>query len=284
MLMQVEMLRRGTSLWRKLLARPGDEGRPVGFVIEPPRTPPGAARTPPSPSNTDAGTTRRTKRWPASLGVLLCVSSPPHALAVDEDAQAWAQFIATKKIEQGVTATLEVQPRFAEDASRLGQLLIRPSIGFRVLDQAVLSLGYAYVRTSPGGGAVTHEHRPWQQLAFPIASRPGLFTLSNRTRLEQRRREDGDRIGLRLRQQLRLMVPIAKTQWQAVVWSEAFFNLNDTDWGPEAGLDRWRNFAGIAIPLRTGVTLEPGYLNQYINRAATDQIDHVIGFTLNANF
>jgi hypothetical protein len=219
-----------------------------------------------------------------TLVVLFLAWSSGHSVATDDDFQAWQQLNATKKIEDGITATLEVQPRFTEDASRLGQLLIRPYVGFTLFDQTVLSLGYAYVRTSPSNGPVTHEHRPWQQLAFPILSRPGLFTLSSRSRFEQRYREDGDEIGLRLRQQLRLMLPIAGTDWQAVAWSEAFFHLNDTDWGAEAGLDRWRNFAGVSIPVGEGVTLEPGYMNQFVNQTTIDQVDHIVSVTLNMNF
>jgi hypothetical protein len=91
-------------------------------------------------------------------------------------------------------------------------------------------------------------------------------------------------IGLRLRQQLRLMVPISGTAWQAVAWSEGFFNVNDTDWGAQAGIDRWRNLAGINIPVREGMTLEPGYVNQYVNRTATGQVDHIVSVTVNMNF
>jgi hypothetical protein len=80
------------------------------------------------------------------------------------------------------------------------------------------------------------------------------------------------------------MVPLGSTGWKAVGWSEIFFNLNDTDWGAQSGLDRWRNFVGVNIPLRDGVIIEPGYLNQYVNRAAGDQIDHVVSATLNVSF
>lgn len=219
-----------------------------------------------------------------SYFALFILASSNPAAAADDDFQTWQQVVATKKINDDVSATLEVQPRFTEDSSRLGQLLIRPSIGFKLSEHTVMSLGYAYVRTSPSIGALTHEHRPWQQLAFPIASTPGVFTLSNRTRFEQRFRDDGDEIGIRLRQQVRLTVPIAGSQWQGVAWSEGFFNLNDTDWGAQSGLDRWRNFVGINIPIGQGLTLEPGYLNQYVNRTATDQVDHVLSVTLNMNF
>ena len=212
------------------------------------------------------------------------VAFAPMAHADDDDFQTWQQVIASTKLSEGVTGALEVQPRFTDDSSRLGQLLIRPSIGLTLFDQTVLSVGYAYVRTSPETGANTYEHRPWQQLAFPIAAVKNTFTLSNRTRFEQRFRDDGDDVGLRLRQQIRLTVPLGAAGWQAVGWSEVFFNLNDTDWGAQSGLDRWRNFLGINIPLREGVAFEPGYLNQFVNRPAGDQIDHVLSATLNVSF
>jgi hypothetical protein len=222
------------------------------------------------------------KAFVAALFMFVACAAP--ARATDDDFQAWQQIIANTKLSQGVTGTLEVQPRFTDDASRLGQLLIRPSIGFQIVDKTILSLGYAYVRTSPENGAVTDENRLWQQLMFPIASRDGLFTVTGRTRLEQRFRNDGDEMGWRLRQQVRLAIPLAKSGWQGIAWSEGFFNLNDTDWGARSGIDRWRNFAGLGIPLREGVVLEPGYLNQYVNRTGGDQVDHVLSLTLNVNF
>jgi hypothetical protein len=222
------------------------------------------------------------KAFVATLFMFVTCAAP--ARAADDDFQAWQQVIANTKLSQGVTGTLEVQPRFTDDASRLGQLLIRPSIGFQIVDKTILSLGYAYVRTSPETGAVTDENRLWQQLIFPIASRDGLFTVTGRTRLEQRFRNDGDEMGWRLRQQVRLVIPLAKSGWQGIAWSEGFFNLNDTDWGARSGIDRWRNFAGLGIPLREGVVLEPGYLNQYVNRTGGDQVDHVLSLTLNVNF
>ncbi len=214
----------------------------------------------------------------------ILVAFAPAAHADDEDFQTWQQIVASTKLREGVTGAFEVQTRFTDDSSRLGQFLIRPYIGLTLFDQTVLSLGYAYVRTSPENGANTYEHRPWQQLAFPIAAVKDAFTLSNRTRFEQRFRDDGDDVGLRLRQQIRLMVPLGYAGWQAVGWSEVFFNLNTTDWGAQAGLDRWRNFVGVNIPLHQGVVIEPGYLNQYVNQTAGDQIDHVFSATLNVSF
>ncbi len=221
------------------------------------------------------------RRFLAGFVCLLGLTGP--ARAVDDDFQTWQQIIASTKLRDGVSGVLEVQPRLTDESSRLGQLLIRPSLALTLFDQTVLSLGYAYVRTSPEEGEITHEHRPWQQLAFPIASQDGVFSLTGRTRFEQRFRDDGDDVGLRLRQQIRLTVPLAQG-WQGVAWSEGFFNFNDTDWGARSGLDRWRNFAGVRIPLQDNVSLEPGYLNQFVNRRNTDLVDHVLSATLNVSF
>lgn len=95
---------------------------------------------------------------------------------------------ATRPIADGVSLLVDVQGRFSDDASRLGQLLVRASIGWRVGDGATASLGYAYVRTTPASGADTDEHRGWQQLSYRLAGDGKGVTLTGRTRLEQRAR------------------------------------------------------------------------------------------------
>lgn len=206
------------------------------------------------------------------------------AKATDEDFQLWQVTTLTTGVAEGVTGHFEVQPRFTDDASRLGQLLVRPSIGFALGNGYVLSAGYAYVRTSPSERPVTHEHRPWQQLAFPLAGGSGGVLISNRSRIEQRFRDDGDDVGLRLRQQFRVEMPTAFRDWKFVAWTEAFLNLNDTDWGQRSGLDRWRNFAGFNIPIGPRIALEPGYINQYVHTVASDAMDHVLSVTMQVKF
>ncbi|MBA4131053.1 MAG: DUF2490 domain-containing protein [Hyphomicrobium sp.] len=221
----------------------------------------------------------------ASVGVCLVSLLAQQCIAhADDDFQFWQTTNLSAKLDKELTGHLEVQPRFTDDASRLGQLLIRPSIGWGLGGGVVVSAGYAYVRTSPAGRTVTHEHRPWQQLAFPVTGQPGSFMLTSRSRIEQRVREDGNDLGHRFRQQVRMMVPLERTGWNVVAWSEVFLNLNDTDWGQRSGLDRWRNFIGVNIPISHVVSAEPGYLNQYVNSASGDISDHVLSMTLNVNF
>lgn len=204
------------------------------------------------------------------------------ALANDEDFQAWQQVIVSKALRPDVTANMEVQTRFDDDASNFHQLLLRPSIGFRIFDDAVLTLGYAYVRTETVGGPDTNENRIWEQISFPILTRAGAFTLSSRTRLEQRFRED--ETSWRFREQLRLAIPIGQPGVDLVGWSEVFYNLNTTDWAGDAGFDRWRNFAGISFALGEEMTLEPGYMNQLVNKSTGDEVDNIFNVTLNIRY
>ncbi len=58
--------------------------------------------------------------------------------------------------------------------------------------------------------------------------------------------------------------------------AEVFVALNDADWGPRAGFDQLRTFAGIEVPIGGQSTVELGYLNRLIqtpsNGLATDHI------------
>lgn len=203
-------------------------------------------------------------------------------LSDDDDFEAWQQVIVSTQVRPGLSAHMEVQTRFDDDASNFNQLLLRPSIGFRVWKDVELTFGYAYVLTEPTSGPDTYENRIWEQIAFPILERPGDFTLSNRTRLEQRFRDD--ETSWRLREQLRLTIPIGRPDVEFVGWSEVFINLNDTNWAGEAGIDRWRNFAGIGFALGPYLRIEPGYINQLVNRPSGDTVDHILNVTMNVRY
>lgn len=217
----------------------------------------------------------------ASLLTFMPLQAAP-ALSDDEDFQAWQQVIVSKELRPDVTANMEVQTRFNDDASNFNELLLRPSIGFKIIDSTVLTVGYAYVRTEPEGGADTNKNRIWQQISFPVLTIPTGFALTNRTRLEQRFREDDT--SWRLREQLRLAIPLGPPGAELVAWSEVFFRLNTADWAGDAGFDRWRNFAGISFALDQNTTLEPGYMNQLVNKSSGDEIDNIFNVTLNVRY
>lgn len=217
------------------------------------------------------------------MAVVACATAASPLRAADEDTQIWTQLLVTTPLSGKLTGVLELQPRVSGDGSRLEQFLLRPSLSLRLDPTTAVSLGYAYVRTEPEGGRPTDEHRIWQQVSFRLKGGGAGPTADVRTRLEQRFFEGGGGTGWRLRQQVRATAPIGGGV-RAVLWTEPWFNLNDTRWGQRTGLDRWRNFAGVNVPLRKGVSLEPGYLNQYVSRRGEDRMNHVLSVTLTVAF
>ncbi|PAX09198.1 DUF2490 domain-containing protein [Sphingomonas lenta] len=206
---------------------------------------------------------------------------PAAAHAQEEDLQQWTLLAAQGPVSDKVVIYAELQPRFTDDVSRLGQLLIRPAIGYRLSSDVTAFLGYAYVRTEPLNGRATDEHRIFQQLSFPILKGAGGFTVTARTRLEQRTVVGADEMGWRFRQQVRAQAPIRRGgQLQAIAWTEPFYNFDTTDWGQRRGFDQVRTFIGLGVPITQGLTAEPGYLNQTVFRRGEDRVNHIASLTL----
>lgn len=206
---------------------------------------------------------------------------PAAAYAQKEDVQQWTLLAATGRVAGDVVVYAEIQPRVTDDVGRFGQLLARPAIGAQLSRDGQLLVGHAYVRTEPLGRRATDDHRAWQQVLWTAARSAGGFTLTSRTRLEQRTAEGFDDLGWRLRQQVRAQAPIRRGgKLQAIAWTEPFYSLDSTDWGRRRGFDQVRTFIGLGVPITTGLTAEPGYLNQTVFRRGEDRVNHVANLTL----
>ena len=225
---------------------------------------------------------RSTPRVACLLLASCLVSSP--AMAADEDAQAWLSGTGTVGLSSSVDATLEGHFRYYDDAAYLGQVLLRPSVTYKLKDGWSLTGGYAYVRTDPQGAAVSHEHRAWEQVGYRFLSNDRAI-VTGRTRLEQRFFDGRDDTGWRVRQQVRAAINLPQSKKiQALVWNETFYSLNDTDFGQRSGFDQTRTFIGLSLPLAARTTIEPGYLNQTVFRDGPDQSNHALAVNLFTRF
>jgi hypothetical protein len=205
---------------------------------------------------------------------------PATAMAAQEDEQVWLAQFSTIEVGQKVLLFTDVQLRITDGADRLGQVLLRPAVGYRITPSDTLFLGYAYVRTEPLNGTPTDEHRMFQQALVRVVGGPGKTTVTFRTRLEQRWLEGRSGMGWRLRQQVRLETPVAKGL-NAIVWAEPFVNFDTTSWGQRAGFDQLRGFAGVGVPIARGIAIEAGYSGQYVNRFnAPDRMNHIGSLSL----
>jgi len=174
---------------------------------------------------------------------------------------------------------LEAQPRTRESGKEMDQLLIRPGIGYALTDHSTVYIGYAHVTNYPVAGDTIHENRMWQQYQWSGPTPLGAFT--SRTRLEQRWQDNGDDTGGRFRQFFKFNWPFSfHPAASFVAWDEMFVHLNTTDWGARQGFDQNRGFAGIGYRWTPQILTEVGYLNQFINTANTDRMNHILSLNL----
>ena len=215
-----------------------------------------------------------------AFGVLAVAFQVP-AQATEEDEQIWLAQFSTFSVGNKWLVFTELQARQTDGAERLGQVIVRPAVGYQVSDAVSVFAGYAWVRTEPKGRAASTEHRAYQQLSVRLTGGPGKVTVASRTRLEQRFIVGRSDMGWRMRNLVRLDVPLGKG-YSAIVSGEPFVNLDTTTWGQRAGFDQMRGFAGVGIPVARGVALEVGYAGQYVNRfGLPDRMNHIGSLSFN---
>jgi len=200
--------------------------------------------------------------WPALiLGFASWICAP---VVSAEERQAWLAAFASGPIssDSRVLGWIDAHARFRDDGETLDTVILRPGIGWRVNARLDVWAGYARIEGRRAGRDL-EEERAWQQATYPLAEWAG-GRLTGRTRLEQRFRDTGDDTGWRLRQFLRYGRPFAGTDFGIVVSNEAFFGLNQADWGQRSGFDQNRALIGGYFQPRKSLRIEAGYLNQYI--------------------
>jgi hypothetical protein len=214
------------------------------------------------------------------LAALGLIAAPAHA--AEEDSNIWLAQFATINASKKVFVRLEAQERFTDDAGRLGQLLARSLVGYRIDKRTSIGVGYAYVFSDPVGPLRRNEHRFYQEFNHRLIETEGGVTVDARTRLEQRTFEESDGTAWRLRQFVQVRVPLSQDN-KLVAFTEPFIDLNETA-VQRGGISLWRNFVGVSVPLTKNAELVPGYLNQYVVRGGADRIDHTANIGLFMTF
>lgn len=216
----------------------------------------------------------------AASALIALIAAP--AAATEDDANIWLGQFATINATDTVYVRLEAQERFTNDAERLGQLLLRSLVGYRLSKDVNIGAGYAYILTDPVGPVKLNEHRFYQELNVRLLATQGGVTLDSRTRLEQRTFEERDDTAWRLRQFVQLRVPIGGDN-RIVAYTEPFIDLDEGS-VQRGGLSIWRNFVGVSVPLAKGIEVVPGYLNQHVFRDGQDRSDHTANVNLFMTF
>ncbi|MDA0822051.1 MAG: DUF2490 domain-containing protein [Proteobacteria bacterium] len=233
----------------------------------------------------------------SSLGIaasiLLCamlLTSQKAAADVSEDWHTWGAIVSNGPLggdDSRYRFWLEGQGRFDDDTSRLNQGLLRGALGYSVLPRTELWAGYAFVTTNRVGSSDDIvEHRYWQQLTWRAAAPWVGFSLSSRTRVEQRTVERAQDTGWRFREFVKLTRPLViDNSLYLAAWGEVFLNVNSTDWGADDGFDQSRAFIGLGARIAPHLRTEIGYMNQYISRdRRPDASNHVLSLTVFLDF
>ena len=216
-------------------------------------------------------------------GAIAGLAATP-AAATEDDFNIWTGQFVTIDLgdDKDWYVRAEAQERFTNDADRLGQLLLRSFIGYRISDTVNIGGGYGYILTDPVGPPELNEHRFYQELNVRLLEKDGV-TLDSRSRLEQRTFEEADGTSWRFRNFVQLKVPVSENN-KIVAYTEPFIELNDTA-VQSGGLSVWRNFVGVSVPLGKGIEAVPGYLNQTVFREGREnRMDHVANVNVFVKF
>ncbi|MET1754317.1 DUF2490 domain-containing protein [Novosphingobium sp. RD2P27] len=206
----------------------------------------------------------------------------PAIAETSHDEQVWLNLTAMGPLSGNLIYFAEVQPRIGDGVSRIDPLLLRGAVGWKLSPKVSVYQGYGHIVSPVEGGRDINEERSFQQLNLGLGTPLG-GELSSRTRLEQRWRSDGSDVAWRVREMLRYEKALrpADDAVNALVYSELFVALNDTDWGARGGFDQLRTFIGAEIGLPGTSTVELGYLNQTIDRTGgRTQMNHVAAAAL----
>lgn len=173
---------------------------------------------------------------------------------------------------------LEPQLRLIDTNSVFNQFLLLGGIGYQINKDITVLLGTGWIKTRTPENTETQERRIWEQLNWRINNKLN-WSINSRTRLEQRERLDYAQMSIRLRERMWIRIPFKK--WESYSFScfdELFFNLNHPQWASPYTLEQNRAFIGISKQISNTITIDAGYLNQYV-RASTNYQDNV--FLLN---
>lgn len=213
--------------------------------------------------------------------LLACTAAP--VSAQQQDLQLWTSTVAAVPLSDDWELSGGLLVRASELREGIYQLQFVGDVQHEVGDGVSIGAGYSYIPNYRAGERTRTENRIRQQVAFPVAS-VGGGRIAARVRLEQRWRDDGDDIKLRLRPALTYSLPIGEGT-SLRLGHESFLNLNATDWGPATGYDRVRHQVSVRHDLGGGLTGEAGYLNQYVFVGDDpEEMDHVLTLGVGYSF
>lgn len=201
--------------------------------------------------------------------------------AVAEQEGGWYMYFGNHRISERIGIHTEYQWRRTPVITNWQQSLLRFGLDYHTKSGAMLTPGYAWIRTYPYGSQPIayrfNEHRIWQQLLMNQDA--GRFYFQHRYRLEQRFLErksrnvnsefEADEHVFRQRARYRLFVSIPLTR-RTLEDNTLFLGLYDEVFLNFGGgtakdiLDQNRLYASLGWRFNGSFNIQAGYLNHYV--------------------
>ncbi len=208
------------------------------------------------------------------LGLAIVSATAGPSVAAETDGQRWTELRLNHPVNEEWSVALWGQGRVADNFTEPDQLLVMPSLHYRIVPGVEIGAGSTYWAKKDSKDEVYFT----QELS--VSNQLGAFVIGNRVRLEERLISGISGAILRNRYRVHLTHPIGTTRFSIVASNEVFVNLNDKHEGPVHGYEQNRLFAGIGVRLGRYMRAELGYLWRNEDTRSSSQNDHVINLSL----
>ena len=212
--------------------------------------------------------------------LLLCVLGVSAQENGEDKLGAWYMYFGMNRVSDRLSIHTEAQFRFWEVASNFNQLLLRTGLNYHISDEAIATLGYAYIGTDVSfeefpGEEDLKEHRIFQQ--FILKNEVWKLLFEHRYRFEQRFIDFGDSNDTRYRARYRLQLTLPITELLFInVYNEIFLNLQGNVF------DQNRLYAALGFKFSPVTSIQVGYLKNHFPTAHYDRLQ--LGLFFNPDF
>lgn len=175
-------------------------------------------------------------------------------------------FIGPLSPDKKIKYYIEPNFRFIDDPYKFEQGRLYIGLGYGLLSNLVAYGGAGWVINKNLDGTLVYEERIWQQVNWDIIKSKNSFSLSSRTRLEERRNEAESPWALRLREKISTQIPLKELgskKYSLDLFDEGFFNLVRPSWVDQKLFSENRAFIGIGKRISKSMLIDVGYINQY---------------------
>lgn len=223
---------------------------------------------------------------PLALALVLLLGGAASTTAqVVSDERLWVNVTVQERAgtESPWRWYMEFGGRTRNDLNTLDQTVLRPAIGYDLTRRSTVWAGYVHLSNHPPGGGVISDHRAWQQYVWAHPALGGTFQA--RSRLEERWIEGADAVAWRIRQQVRMNLPVSTRAGLTLSgWEELLVHANNTS-RTVRGIDQNRFYGGLGVAVGRHARVEAGYMNQAVHvPAGLDRRNHVLSTVVNLTY